>query len=311
MTKYGKSLWIDQFPTSRVPAYPRQHGPIKTDVAIIGGGLTGCAIAYAFGVAGVNVALVEAERIGRGSSGSAFGWIAEDPGASFVEVEKAIGLRAARHAFQAWRRAALDFAALLRRLDVKCSLKPHSTSTVAITPEQVARLKREQKARSAASLDAPSLNARAVKSELGIDAGAAIRHKGDAVLDPYRASLGIAAAAAARGARLFERSPVKRVTFSRKAVDVFTAGGTIRADRVIVATGAPTALFSSLERHFFYRASYLALTDPLPAKIRNQLGGRDAIVRDQATPPHLVRWVNDDRLLVSGADGEPSPLRQR
>src|SRR5450631_1597043 len=203
MTKYGKSPWIDQFPTSRVPAYPRQRGAIKADVAIVGGGLTGCVTAYAFAVAGVKVVLVEADRIGRGSTGSAIGWIAEDPGTSFVEVEKALGVRAARHTFQAWRRAALDFAALLRRLDVKCYLQPQNTWDVAITPEQVVALRREQKARHAAGLDAPFVNARAVKSDLAIEGSGGGRYKGDGVLGPYRACLGIAAAAAARGAAIF------------------------------------------------------------------------------------------------------------
>jgi glycine/D-amino acid oxidase-like deaminating enzyme len=139
----------------------------------------------------------------------------------------------------------------------------------------------------------------------------AVRHKGSAALDPYRACLGIAAAAAARGARIFERSPVKRVTFTRRAARVFTADGTIRADRVVVATGAPTALTASLARHFWYRSSFLALTEPVPVKIRSQLGRRALVVRDLATPPHRVRWVDDERLLVSGADRESPPPRQR
>src|SRR6185295_1038291 len=73
MTKYGRSPWIDRFPKSRVPALPRQRGPEKSDVVIIGGGLTGCATAYAFAVAGVKVMLVEAGQVGRGSSGSSGG----------------------------------------------------------------------------------------------------------------------------------------------------------------------------------------------------------------------------------------------
>ena len=47
MTKYGTSPSIDRFPKSRVPSYPRQRGPLEIDVAIVGGGLTGCATAYA------------------------------------------------------------------------------------------------------------------------------------------------------------------------------------------------------------------------------------------------------------------------
>ena len=240
MTKYGRSPWIDQFPKSRVPSYPRQRGPAKTDVVIAGGGLTGCAAAYAFAAAGVKVMLVEAGQIGRGSTAASRGWIADDPGIALSDLENVIGKRDAVRAWKAWRRAALDFAGLLRRLNVKCDLQSRPLLTVATTPEQVARLARDRKARLAAGLDAPLLSARAIKAEVALDAAAGLRGKDGATIDPYRACLGLAANAAARGAALFEHSPVRKITFTRKAVEVFTAGGSIRADRVIIATGMPT-----------------------------------------------------------------------
>ena len=311
MTKYGRSPWVDQFPKSRAPAYPRHRGLLDTDIAIVGGGLTGCATAYALAAAGIKAVLVEGNQIGHGSTGAAAGWIAEDPGVSFGDLEKARGLRAARTAFQIWRRSALDFAALLRRLNVKCYLETRATITVAETPEQAARLKREQQARRNAGLDAPSVDPRAIKSETGLIARAGLRGKDSATLDPVRACAGLAAAAAARGAQLFERSPAKRIRFGTKAVEVTTAGGTIRAERVVIATGRPTPLFKSLVRHFWFRSSYLALTEPVPARIRRQLGTGASIVRDSADPPHVVRWVDDERLLVMGADGESPPERLR
>jgi glycine/D-amino acid oxidase-like deaminating enzyme len=271
MTKYGRSPWIDQFPKSRVPSFPKHKGAQTTDVVVIGGGLTGCTTAYAFAAAGARVMLLEAQQIGRGNSGYSAGWISENPGIPFVELEKIVGLRGARRAFQSWRRAALDFAALLRRLDVKCSLTTRPTVTVAVTPEQAARLTKEQKVRRGAGLDAPLLNARA----------------------------------------LFEHSPVARIRFNRKIADVFTAGGSIRTSRVVVATGIPTPLFKSLARHFWFHHTFLTLTSPLPAKIRQQLGRREAVVRDMAEPPHVVRWVGDDRILLSGADSAAGPPRLR
>ena len=310
MTKYSRSPWIDQFPKSRVPAFPRQRGAMKTDVVIVGGGLTGCTTAYAFAAAGAKAVLVEGEQLGRGNSGSAAGWMAEDPGVAFADVEKAIGLRGARGAWRAWRRSALDFAALLRRLDVKCHLEARPAMDVAVTREQAMRLEREHKARRASGIDAPFLNARAIRGEVALDGSAGLRGNGSTI-DPYRACLGVAAAAAARGAVLFEHSPARKITFTRKAVEVFTAGGSIRADRVVIATGMPTPLFKSLARHFWFRSTYLTLTEPVPAKIRQRLGRRATVVRDCAEPRHLVRWLGDDRLLVNGADGEAPPPRLR
>jgi gamma-glutamylputrescine oxidase len=121
MIHYGRAPFLDRFPRSRVPSYPRHKGPLSSDVVVVGGGLTGCAAAYAFAAAGIQVTLVEAGRIGQGATGAVAGWISEDPGVGFVELEKLMGVRLARHAFQAWRRAALDFAALLRRLDISAT----------------------------------------------------------------------------------------------------------------------------------------------------------------------------------------------
>jgi glycine/D-amino acid oxidase-like deaminating enzyme len=312
MTKYGRSPWLDRFPKSRAPSYPRHRGATPTEVVVVGGGLTGCVTAYAFAVAGAKVVLLEADQIGRGATALSSGWISEEPGVLFADLEHAIGLRAARHAWQAWRRAALDFASLLRRLNIKCHLEERGSVTVAMTPEELTRLKRDQKSRRDAGVVAPLLNARAVKSELGLDAIAGLRSKEGGTLDPYRACVGLAAAAVDRGVSLFERSPVRKITFGRKTVDVLTAGGDLRAKRVVIATGIPTpALFKSLRRHFWFRSTYLTLTAPVPAKIRQQLGRRDAIIRDSANPPHIVRWVDDERLLITGADTETMPERHR
>ena len=93
-----------------------------------------------------------------------------------------------------------------------------------------------------------------------------------------------------------------RTKFGRRTADVVLEGGSIRTRRIVVATGRPTDLFKSLIRHFWMKSSFTAVTAPLPAKLRSQLGRREVVVRDLAHPPHVIRWVGDDRLLVSGAD---------
>jgi len=312
MTKYGRSPWIDNCPKSLVPQYPKQRGSLQTDVVIIGGGLAGCMTAYAFAAAGIGVVLVEEGRIGHGSSGFSSGWISDDPGVSFQDVEHALGLRAARHGWQSWRRAALDFIALVKRLDLKCHFEQKGALLVAVTPEQAVRLKKEQKVRREAGLDAPVVNARAVAAEAAVNAVSALKTRDGATVDPYRATIGMAHAAIDRGAKFFEQSPAKRIKFSRKWVDVKTPSGTVRADHVVVATGVPTlALFKTLARHFWYRSSFLVLTERVPARIRQQLGKREVIVRDSAIPQHVIRWVDDEYLLISGADSDQVVPRLR
>jgi glycine/D-amino acid oxidase-like deaminating enzyme len=302
---------MDRCPKSRVPDYPKHRGPLAADVAVVGGGLTGCATAYAFAAAGIKVVLLEADRIGRASSGASFGWIADAPGASFQRSAEALGLKASRGAWQSWRRAALDFSALLRRLGVKCDLAPKSTVHVARTADQASLLTREVKARRDVGLEATLVHGVPATALTAIPAAGAMRTRGGSTVDPYRASLGLAHAASVRGASLFERSAVRKVTFGPKAVDIETADGTVRVGRVVIATGRPTPLFKALVRHFWYQSTYFALTEPVPAKIRRALGDTGLVTVDVAEPPHHIRWVDEERLLVAGADGPSVADRSR
>jgi glycine/D-amino acid oxidase-like deaminating enzyme len=309
-TRYGISPWIDRVPASRVPDYARLRGDQTFDVAVIGAGLTGCASAYICAAAGLKTIVLEAERVGRGGSGRGAGLLLPEPGPALRDIEQAHGLRAARIAFESWRRAALDGAALLRRLNIKCGLEPVVPLVMADRDDEKG-LRREFDARSKAGIEATWLPRKLLGKLTVPDAPAAIRMRDAFTLDPYRACLGLAAAAAARRAVICEKSRVKKVAFTRKYVDVIAEGGTIRAAKAIVATGTPTLEFRQLRRHVKRRENYLVLTEPMSGAIRKHFGARDTTFRDTRNPHRRVRWTDDDRILVAGATQDETPERKR
>jgi glycine/D-amino acid oxidase-like deaminating enzyme len=303
-------FWLDRYPKSRRPSYPRHRGPADAGVVIVGGGLTGAACAWTFASAGVQTVLLEADRIGSGSTAAAAGLVREDFDATFQETASAYGLRAARLLWQGMRRASLDFAAALRRLEIRCDLSHQDLLLVARGPEDGKRLRKDYQARRDAGLGHSWLTPRAVEREAALSAAGAIRTRGGA-LDPYRACVGLIAGAAARGAAVFERSPVTRIRVRSKHVEVTTNGGVVRAGAVVIATAAPLADLRSLRRHFRNEQGYAVVTEPLPAAVRRQLGQRAAAIRDTAPTPHFLRWLKDDRVLFAGADQAPVPVRAR
>ena len=52
------------------------------------------------------------------------------------DIEQAHGLRAARVAFDSWRRASLEGAALLRRLNIKCGIEAVIPLIVAVRDDE-------------------------------------------------------------------------------------------------------------------------------------------------------------------------------
>jgi glycine/D-amino acid oxidase-like deaminating enzyme len=311
-------FFLDAFPNSRRPDYPRLRRNARTRVAIVGGGLTGCACAASFGAAGVDTVLLEADRIGAGATAGSAGLLRQDLAASFAASAEQHGLRAARHVWQGFRRASLDFGAALRRFGVRAELAPQDLLLIdreggrlpAVASARVGKLQREYQARRDAGVDASWLAPRAVMAETSIAAHGGIRTKGD-VVDPYRAAIGLAAAAAARGAVIHERTPVRGVRARKKFVEITTSAGTITADAVVIATGALIDDLRALRRHFAPVQSYVVVTERMPAAVRREVGKRAAALRDTAIPPHLLRWLGDDRVLFGGADHAPAGARLR
>ena len=308
-TRYGSSPWIHAQASPR-PAYPRFRGDRAADVVVIGAGITGCAVAHACAKAGLDTLVLEAARIGQGGTGHGAGLLAPDPGPSFRDVVAAHGLRDARRVFEAWRHGAIEGAALLRRLRVNCQLTPRDTVVVA-RGDDARDLRREFDARSAAGLKLAWQTPTQLRARTKLDLAGGVRVRDSFTLDPYRACLGLATAAARRGAVYFEQSPVKKVRFTRKVADVITAHGTIRAGTVVVTTGSATAEFRSLRRHFKRRETYFAMTEPVPAAVRKQLSDPALVLADLMAPPHRIRWAPGDRLLVGGADQNETTPKTR
>lgn len=300
------SPWLE---AARAPLYPRFRGDRAADVVVIGAGLTGCAVAYAAAAAGFDTLLLEAARVGHGSTSRSGGVLSTDPGPSFRDVVAAHGLKNARRVFDAWRRGAMDGAAILRRLRINCQLTPRETLVVARGDEERV-LRRDFEARRDAGLDVSWQTGKQVSARMKLDSAAGIKMREGATLDPYRACVGLAAAAARAGAACCEQSPVKKVRFTRKYADVITTQGTIRTSHVVVATGTATDEFKPLRRHFKRRESYFAMTEPVPGAVRKQLGDQGVVLTDALAPAHRIRWAGD-RLMIGGADQDETPARIR
>jgi glycine/D-amino acid oxidase-like deaminating enzyme len=298
--RYGHSIWLDS-PKSR-PTYPKLNRSYEVPIAIVGGGLTGCAAAYALAAAGQRVAVFEADRIAGGATALAAGFLLAIPGIDFLPLEKTHGRKAARALWQDTRRGALDAQATLRRLNIKCDLRPADAVTVARTDAEAKALKRELAAAKDAGLDATWLTGRAIAAATGIDGAGGMKTTGHASLDPYRAAVGLAKAAEARGAAVFERTAITSVKHTRTGAELSSGSVKIQAGTVILATGSPDPLVHALARHFVDAETYAVLTPPLGAEVRKTAGTREAIVIDRSEPPHRLRWTSDDRILWTGAD---------
>jgi gamma-glutamylputrescine oxidase len=255
------------------------------------------------------VALLEAEAIGAGTTAGSPGIVRQGFDASFERTARAHGIRTARAMWQVLRRTSLDFAATLRRQGIDCDLLPVELLRISLAGDEASRsLRREYQSRRDAGIEASWMTPQAVLREAAMASGGAIKTRAFAI-DPYRAALGLAAAAAKRKARIYERSPVTRIRSRSTGLEIDTSAGSIRADGVIIATRARLPDLRALRRHLRAEHRYGVVTEPLVPSVARQVGPRSAAIEDDAAPPHLVRWMKDRRVLITGADQPAVPPR--
>ena len=297
----GRPLWLHSAsrPAQR---YPSLSGDHHTSVAIVGGGMTGALVAHAFASAGVPTIVLEAGVVGTGSTAASSALLLQEPDLELVQLEDRYGARASRRMWEISRESARGLTALLKRLRVRCDLKTRDAVYFASNAESVGTLEREFTRRVRSGFEADWLGPGALRRLTGIAARGAIRTRGSAQFDPYRACVGVLRSAEGEGAEVFERSRVTRIDGGRDHVRLRTADGTVDAQRVVVATGYATPQFRPLAGRFRMYRTYVLATEPTSATERRDLGLTDVMIWDAERPYHYARWTPDHRLLLGGGD---------
>jgi len=312
MPGYGSPFWADRTASNRRREYPKLRGRQTADAVVIGGGLTGALAAYVLANGGMDVMLVDANRLASGSTAGSLGVILPEPDAWYAQTEPLAGRRSTRIGWKGAQRGAAELAAAIRKLDIKCDLKQAPYLVNARAPEEAATLRRDQAIRRAAGVSGSWVTAASSRSETGLESTGALGPGGAFVYDPVRAALGFAGAAEKRGARIFERSTVRRTTFTRKEADVVLADAVIRTKAIIVATGEPGSVFGQLRRHVRRQSGAVVVTEPFNAAMRRESGRHAAVVAGASVENrHWLRWLPEDRAMFAGALTRLPPPRQQ
>jgi len=287
--RHGTPIWLRR-PQPRSLRRPRLRGDQTADVVVVGGGLIGAAVAWTFANAGYRTVVLEAAAAGRGSTAANSALLMQEPDEDFAALSRRYGAAAAKRIWTLGRSATRDFIRTLRRLRIDCDLHECDSVYYAAGGDAVPRLHAEHERRRRAGVGGQWLPE------------GAIRTRGNAQLDPYRACLGLLRAAISKGARVFEHSAVRRIEQTRDGVRAVTARGSVSARRVIIATGYATAEFKPLAGRFRMKHTYVLATQPIGARLRRRIGIGDVMLWDTDRPYHYARWTSDHRLLLGGGD---------
>ncbi|NNC57150.1 MAG: FAD-binding oxidoreductase [Woeseiaceae bacterium] len=277
---------------------------VHADVCVIGGGFTGLSAALNLAEQGIDVVLLEAERIGFGASGRNGGLVGSGQCKDVLECEEAYGYERSRQLWDFAEQAKDEIRHRVSKHAIPCDLQ--QGQLVGVHKKSYRGWPRELSDVLAERYDYPfcqSLNAEETRARVATDGFLESLYDSHALtLHPLNYTLGLARAATEAGVRIFEHSRVRRYSRTEPAI-VKTEEGSVTANFVVLAcNGYLDRLDRRVARKIMPINNFMIATEPLgEQRARELIDGRFG-VHDTRFVVDYFRLSEDHRLLFGGGE---------
>ncbi|MEO1293037.1 MAG: FAD-binding oxidoreductase [Pseudomonadota bacterium] len=281
------------------PSLSQNH---RADVAVIGAGYAGLSAALHLAEAGLSVTVLEANRVGWGASGRNGGQLGAAPRQDIDWYEATLGLETAKKIYALAVEANTLARTLIARHGIECQLKDgildalHSRRYVAAAEAYARRMRGDYDVEDVRYLDRDET---AAATGSGTFFGGVLNTRA-AHLHPLRYARGLAYAAEAAGAQIYEASRVRRIDGAEGLVT--TDGAEIRADFIVLAVNG---YHDGIENRTASRVvpinNFIIATEPLGERFPEILPG-DIAVADTRFVVNYFRLSPDRRMLFGGGE---------
>ncbi|MBP2328168.1 glycine/D-amino acid oxidase-like deaminating enzyme [Kibdelosporangium banguiense] len=290
-----RPLWLDT-PDRPAPRLPLIDD-IETDLLVVGGGLTGLwtALRAVERNPGRQVVLIESDRIAEHAAGRNGGMCE----ASITHGEHNGRTRwpdEYDQLHQLGMRNLDEIEQTVSRYDIGCGFRRGGSLSVATRSHEVLKFRPDIEG---------FLGATATRAIVDSPTYLAGRHspRDCSVVDPARLAWGLAKAAESQGVRIHEHTRLESLTRKGGRVLATTAGGTVRAANVVLATNVFPGPLRRPRWSVVPVYDYVLATEPLTDEQLRSLNWDPAIaVTDFGNQFHYYRITPDNRILWGGYD---------
>lgn len=285
--------------------HPGKHCPplnkhVKCDVLIVGGGLSGISAAAEFLGKGLSVVLIEKNIVGGGSTGKSAGFLTPDSELELHQLVRRYGTDAARDIWQMPCRGIERVVQAIKKNDIQCGLIEQDSLFLGIGKGGKKAVAAELECRESVGFtDQQTYDGAALQSILGAENyTAGIRYGGTYGINPLICMQGFKNLCIEHGMQVYESTEMERL----EDHTAYTHGGSVTADRIIIAVDKLEPSISPLAGEIFHAQTFMSVTEPLTDKELNLLfpSGKQMQCWDSRLVYSYFRLTGDNRLLLGG-----------
>jgi len=305
--------WWDALPHAAEDA--SKPPPKATDVAIVGGGLTGVSAAYELARAGRDVLVLDAAEPGFGASSRNHGMLGRNFKHPFKELMATIGLDEAIGYYRELHEAYSSAVDRIRDEELGCEFRKTGRFVGALSPGHYERLAREYELRARHLGESVEI----VPTSEQVEIGAAHYHGGviihdNAALQPALYYRAMRRRAERAGASVVGNTAVTEIQRRDGKFQLHTPRGDIAARDVLIATNGYTTGQTPWHRKRLVPINaYTVVTEPLAESTAKALlpGHRTYHDNRRRSNPFLLAPDGSNRLLFGSRTGLVAPTSLR
>jgi glycine/D-amino acid oxidase-like deaminating enzyme len=292
----GQAFWLVK--NGLLKTYPALAENLDEEVVILGGGITGALIAYAFSKRGIPAVLVEKREIGWGSTAASTAMLQYEIDTNLYELINLIGKAKAEKAYWQGIDAINQIDEICQTVGQGSSFKKHPSLYIAKTEQEYQQLGQEFEARIAANLPVEWISGINLNQDYGLRAEAAIKSEEAAVVDAYQLTHNLLREAENLGARIYDRTELTDIKPQKTGYRLTTNQGyTVNTGKLIFATGYESVNYLKQDV-VTLKSTYALATEPMNFR---DIGG-EYLLWEMSRPYFYMRPTTDQRLLMGGGD---------
>lgn len=288
-------------------SYPSIDSDIKTEILIIGGGITGALMAYKLITAGKKIVLVDRRDVANGSTAASTALLQYEIDVPLHELIKLRGEKCAVDSYRNGKKAIFELRNIIDTIESDCGFEFKKSIYFTSYKKDIPFLKNEFKARKQRDFDVTWLNKYDLE-KMGLNAIAAIESKTAAVMDPFKLASDLLNYCYQNGMQIYDRTNITSIQTPKGKCIAHTENKfTITADHVIYCSGYEST--ETVEEKIVDLKSTYALASEVVPELPTIL--KNAVIWDTSSPYYYYRATSDNRIIMGGGDEEFRDAKKR
>ncbi|MBW8331532.1 MAG: FAD-binding oxidoreductase [Prolixibacteraceae bacterium] len=279
--------------------YPKLEQSVKTDVAIIGGGISGALTAYYLVNAGLNCIVVDARTVGLGSTCASTSLLQYELDKPLCELANQIGLQTAVRSYRMCSESIDTLQSISQKIKFTPFEKQKSLFFAAYKKDKKL-IEKEFLIRKKSGFQVQLLGEKEIQQQFGFSSPAAILSEQGATTDAYMFTHALLKASIKKGLQVFDRTVISGIEYKKTGVKLITEKGhIITANKIVNASGYEITEFLEkkiVNLHSTYALASEHIQSPMPV-------WKDKTLLWNTADPYLyMRLTTDNRIIIGGRD---------